>query len=214
MTQSHIPLIASLVDDLRPVRPLKWRIGALLALAALALTIAVVGWSQGFRDDLLTGELSPLFVIAQGLFFLLGAAAATAVVAMANPRVGAQHDGPKWAMAAVALLPVTAILTTIAQGTEATPVLDGFIDLHCLIYGSGFSALVAATLFTWLRRGAPVSLNRAGLYLGTASGALGVFTYGLSCPLEAMNHLGIWHVVPVALLALLGRFAAPPLLRW
>jgi hypothetical protein len=29
-----------------------------------------------------------------------------------------------------------------------------------------------------------------------------------------MNHLGIWHVLPVVLWGVLGRFAVPPLLRW
>jgi hypothetical protein len=117
-------------------------------------------------------------------------------------------------MATVAILPLTAIVTAMAQGAGADPLFREHVDLHCVFYGSGYSVLVAATLLYWLRRGAPVSLERAGLYLGTAAGALGMFAYGLSCPLDSMSHLGIWHVLPVAGMALLGRLAVPRLLRW
>ena len=214
MTQPRNSLIDSLVADLKPVLPLRWRNGALLVAAALAVTVGIVALWQGFRTGLLTGEVAPLFVIANGLLLLLGAASATAVVAMANPQVGSGYDGPKWAMATVAILPLTAVITAMAQGAGADPLFRDHIDLHCALYGSGYSALVAATLIYWLRRGAPVSLERAGLYLGTAAGALGMFAYGLSCPLDTMSHLGIWHVLPIAGMALFGRLAVPRLLRW
>jgi hypothetical protein len=214
MNQSPTSLIESLVDDLKAVRPLKRRNGALLTLTALVLTIAGVGLLIGFRQELQTGQVAPLFIIGEGLLLLLGLAAGSAVIAMSNPQVGSRHEGASWAMATLSLLPAAAILATLTRGTHGAPLLSGYIDLHCMILSIGCSALVAVTLFFWLRRGAPVSLARAGLYLGVASGALGSFAYGLSCPLETVQHLGLWHVLPVALLGLLGHLVIPHLLRW
>jgi len=208
------PLIDALVGDLRPVRVMKRRDGVLLVLGALAVTVAGGALWIGLRADLMSGGASPLYVIVHGLLLLLGLAAASAVVVMASPQVGAHHDAPKWAMAMVALLPLAAIATSLASGAGAEALFDRQHDLNCLTHGVGYSLLVGVVLFYWLKRGAPVSQSQAGLYLGTAAGALGIFAYGLTCPLEAMNHLGIWHVMPVAIGALVGRFAIPPLLRW
>ncbi|HTN15110.1 MAG TPA: DUF1109 domain-containing protein [Sphingomonadaceae bacterium] len=212
MRDTDSRLIETLVGQLESVRPIKWRHGALLTLAALGATIFVVVLLMGRRDQLLIGEFSALFVITQGLLLVLGASAASAVVAMANPQVGASHDGPKWALATVALLPLTAIVTAVAQG--AGPAYPAMEDLHCAAAGCAFSGLIAVTLFLWLRRGAPVLLEKAGFNLGVAAGSLGVFAHGLSCPLETMTHLGIWHVLPVVVTALLGRLVVPRLLRW
>lgn len=56
--------------------------------------------------------------------------------------------------------------------------------------------------------------NAPGFYTGVAAGALGSLAYGLSCPFDAIGHLGIWHVAPVAVSAALGRLGVPVLIRW
>jgi hypothetical protein len=59
-----------------------------------------------------------------------------------------------------------------------------------------------------------VSPTRAGLHLGIASTALGSAAFGLACPLDSTVHLGVWHVAPVVIGALVGRYLLAPLLRW
>ena len=86
--------------------------------------------------------------------------------------------------------------------------------LDCFLAGSAFSVLTFAALVGWLRRGAPVSPTLAGTFTGIAAGALGSFAYGLACPIDTLAHLGIWHALPVALGALVGRLGVPPLVRW
>lgn len=203
-----------LAGELKPVRPVKWSDGAILTLVALLVTIGAGAAALGFRDGLWEGRVSALFVIASGLNLLVGLASASAVISMASPQVGSRNEGPKWAIATLALLPLAAIITTAAEGIETAPLYRGYLDWHCVIFGGAFSLLVAPTLILWLRRGAPVSLGLAGLYAGTASGALGVFAYGLDCPVEGIAHFGIWHVIPVCILALVGRFFVPRMVRW
>ncbi|MBT8388033.1 MAG: DUF1109 domain-containing protein, partial [Altererythrobacter sp.] len=66
----------------------------------------------------------------------------------------------------------------------------------------------------WLRPGAPVSQQAAGWFTGIASGAIGTLIYGMSCPVDSVTHMGIWHVVPVAVAAVAGRLIVPKLITW
>lgn len=213
MTRPPNPLIAQLASELEPVRPLQLRHGLALVALATGLTIAVILLLQGLWSGLANGQAAAIFFIANGLLALVGVAAALEVVRMAAPRVGARHDGLRWLMAALAILPVTALLLVALEGTVAGH-YHAANGLHCFLAGTGSGAGVAAALAVWLRRGAPVALKAAGFYTGVAAGALGSFAYGLSCPFDTTWHLGIWHVAPVAVSAALGRFAMPALIRW
>ncbi len=213
MDRPPSPLIAQLADELEPVRPIRMVHGfALLALATV-LTIGLVALWQGLWSGPVQGQAAAIFFIANGLIGLVGLASARAVVRMAVPRVGARHDGARWLLAALALLPVTALLFMAIEGNLAghDHAADG---LHCFLSGTASGLLVAVALVIWLRRGAPVAPNVAGLYTGIAAGALGSFAWGLSCPVDTIAHLGIWHVAPVAVSATLGRFILPRYIHW
>lgn len=207
------PLISELADDLAPVRPMTlWTGLAWVALAALA-TLVLVELVEGLWRGMLAGQAAPLFWIANGLLLILALASATSVVVMSGPRVGNRHEAPKWALAAVGVLPLAALMSALDHGAVHAPLADPY-GLECAVYGLGAGLLTAAALTLWLRRGAPVSLHAAGVHTGLAAGAFGSVAYGLSCPLDTAMHLGVWHVLPVAAAALIGRFAIPPLARW
>ena len=207
------PLIDSLASDLAPVRPMQvWHGAALVALSAM-LTILLVELLDGLWYGIVDGEASPEFFLTNGMLGLVGAAAALAVLRMASPRVGNTHEGARWSAGMLFLLPVTALALLGLGGLSAALMQDPY-GLECFVAASGFGIVTAAALVVWLRRGAPVSLKAAGTYTGIAAGAIGSFAYGLSCPLDSIDHLGIWHVAPVALAAILGRYAIPPLVRW
>jgi hypothetical protein len=213
MERSTNSLIQQMADDLEPVRPLLMRDGILLVVAAVALTLLGVALLPGLWRGLWMGDASMFFVVTNGLLLVLGCAAASSVLQMANPRVGNQHDGPRWASLMVAVLPVAAIVSLLGHEHPMEPLTDthGF---KCFGAAMLASLLTAVTLVLWLRRGAPVAPATAGMHLGIAATALGSASYGLACPLDGAVHLGVWHVAPVLLGALLGRFALPPLLRW
>ncbi|WP_037491582.1 NrsF family protein [Sphingobium indicum] len=206
------PLIAQLADELEPVRPLRMRHGLALAAVATVLTIAAIALWQGLWSGPADGQAA-IFFVANGLIALVGLASARTVVRMAAPRVGVRQDGLRWLLAALAILPVTALLLMTLEGMVGRhdDVTDG---LNCFIAGTLSGVGVAAALIVWLRRGAPVAPNLAAFYTGIAAGALGSFAHGLSCPFDTIGHLGIWHVAPVAVSAVLGRVAVPALIRW
>lgn len=214
MNTSTDRLIESLADQLTPVRALRMREGLALTLVAGAVTIAVVlGW-LGLRRELLAGEASAMFVIANGLILLLGLAAAATVVRMGSPQVGNRHEGWKWALAMAGLLPLAALVRLALHWQELPQITSGIQGPDCLFHALTLSVFTAAALTLWLRRGAPASPPLAGMLTGIAASALGTFAYGLACPVETIYHLGVWHSLPVLIGAVVGRFAITRAIGW
>ncbi|GAA4044043.1 NrsF family protein [Parerythrobacter jejuensis] len=213
MNRANQALIAELTEDLQPVRAMKARDGLMLAGLAGAITVLAVWLVAGLWDGIVTGEASAFFLITNGLLLVLGIAAVTAVVALASPSVGNRQDGPKWALSMIAILPVAGLFAALRLGEGIGAAVDPYA-FHCLASGTAASALTFVALTYWLKRGAPVSTETAGLFAGIASGAIGSFAYGLSCPIDGVTHLGLWHVFPIAIAGALGRAILPRIIRW
>ena len=206
-------LLDELAEDLAPVQPIRlWQGVALVALSAVA-TVVLVELIDGLWRGIVAGRASALFFIANGMFALAGTAASFAVLRMASPHVGNRHDGARWATLMIALLPLAAFVTLGLSGTFAEVRADMY-GFDCFLAGSASGLLTFSALTAWLRRGAPVSLNAAGLYTGIAAGAIGSFAYGLACPIDTIAHLASWHVLPIVLSAIVGRLVVPRLVRW
>lgn len=213
MNRVPTSLIDELASDLAPVKPIRLWHGVALVAASAVATVVLVELLDGLWRGILAGRASPEFFITNGMLALLGAAASLAVIRMASPRVGNTHEGARWSAVMLAILPLTALFFLGIGGVGTTLANDNH-GLDCFLAGSAFGLVTAAALTLWLRRGAPVSLNAAGTYTGIAAGAIGSFTYGLACPIDHIGHLGVWHVAPVILSGIAGRFAIPPLVRW
>lgn len=207
------PLIEQMAADLQPVKSIKFHDGLVLVALAVGITVLGVELFDGIWRGAFAGEASAFFVIGNGLLLILGCASANSVLKMATPRVGNSHDGPKWAMAMAAVLPLAAFISLLGHDHGTTMLNDPY-GLTCFTSGMLASIGTAAALIFWLRKGAPVSPNKAGLHVGIASTALGSVAYGLACPLDSVIHLGLWHAAPVVVGAIIGRFVLPPLLRW
>jgi len=207
-------LIANLVGNLQPVKPLSLAKGVGFALTGAALSALMVTMFFGARPDLLAGQFDPVFLIATGLFLVLGVAAAATVIVMSRPQVGTDHGGWVWAAAMVALLPVAAIMVSLGGGSEIFAPDSLQHGLECLVLGGGASLLVFTILVGWLRKGAPTAPDRAGLLAGVAAGSLGIFAFSLHCADNNIVHIGLWHSGVVLLMAGLGRVVVPPLVRW
>ena len=206
--------IAALVDDLHPVRAMRVRNGiALAGVAAVAVILSTV-LLLGLRTDVAAGRFQPLFLFANGLFLIVAMGTALAAIRMGMPRVGQSSQGWKSVMTAAALLPVAALIMLVSQ-TELMPsALVTSHELKCVAMGLALGLLNAAVLVGWLRRGAPTSPERAGLLVGLSSGALGIFAFAFHCPFDSFYHVGLWHMMPLVLGAILGRLVVPPLVRW
>ena len=214
MSQQFEPLIADLVADLQPVKPLKLRGGLFLVLSAMLACVLIVALAAGLRADILAGQLDPVFLLATGLFLLLAVASSFTVIEMSRPHVGGHRDGWIWAVATAALLPASAALIAgIAWLRGATPSVDSE-GVNCLAIAVVLGMLVGLALVVWLRKGAATSPERAGLLTGLAAGSSGIFALALHCPHNDIAHIGLWHGLAVAVSAVIGRLIIPAAIRW
>jgi hypothetical protein len=214
MTHNSDALIANLVGNLQPVKPLSFARGLGYALLAATISAIAVVAFFGIRPDVLAGRFDPVYLIATGLFLVLGIAAAVTVIVMSRPQVGNDHSGWVWAAAMVALLPVAALIVSFGGGSDILSRESIAHGLECLMVGGGASLLVFAILVGWLRKGAPTAPDRAGLLTGIAAGSLGIFAFSLHCADNDIVHIGLWHSAVVLLMAGLGRTLVPRLVRW
>ena len=207
-------LIADLVSDLAPVRPLRFGAGVAGTLAAAGLSAAAVIGLVGLRPDWLAGTVNPMHLLATGLFGVLGLAATVTVIVMSRPQVGSDHSGWRWAAAMAALLPLAGLIVAMGRGRAVLAEAIVRRGAECFAAGGLASLLTLAVLTAWLRRGAPTAPERAGLVAGVAAGALGAFAFSLHCPDNDIVHFGIWHSMTVLVMAGLGRVLVPRLIRW
>jgi len=214
MQRNSDALIADLVEGLEPVKPLRFASGLAAALAAAALSSAVVVALFGLRPDWLEGRINPMHLLATGLYLGLALAATVTVVVMSRPQVGSDYSGWRWAAAMTGLLPVAGLIVGISRGRDMLAAETMRHGGECLVLGGGASLLVFAMLVLWLRRGAPTAPDRAGLVAGVAAGAFGIFAFSLHCPDNDIVHIGIWHSAVVLAMAGLGRITVPRLIRW
>lgn len=213
MNRARENIIAGLTEDLAPVRSFRLRDGLVLAGAATLLALAGVEVINGLWIGAFKGDATPFFWITNGLLLLMGCASTLAVIGMASPHVGNNHETPKWAAAMVGVLPLAAFVSLIPQQDLIGSIIDP-ASYHCMAESLLASVLVAGALVLWLRRGAPVSHTAAGWQTGMAAGALGTVVYGLSCTFDTMTHLGVWHILPVVIAAVIGRLVVPRLIKW
>ena len=214
MPKSTDDLIAGLVDDLEPVTQLRQGRGMAAVALALVTGVAVIGLMFGLRADLVAGRPSDMLLLSAGLFLVLTMASAWVVIDMARPFVGLRREGWGWSALMAAVLPMAAlylIASAMLRGGHSGIDPAG---LDCMRYGLLFSVLTFAALVWWLRRGAPVLPQRAGLLTGVAAGAAGIFAVSLYCPHNDLVHIGIWHGLTVVLAGLIGRIAVPRLIAW
>jgi hypothetical protein len=201
--------IATLVDDLEPVKPLDWRRAMLFPIMLMLGAIGVIASMKGVRPDLLSGNPHPMFLLRSGMLLLLGGVCGTTLLAMGSPGVGRHGNGWKIAVAAALLFPFAA--TILAMTGQKLETVSG---LQCLGFSLLTGGATAVPMVLWLRKGAPVSLERAGWLTGLAAGGLGAFAYGFHCPFNSIIYIGFWYSAAVALCAVVGRLVVPRLIRW
>jgi hypothetical protein len=213
MSKKRDNMIAELTAELEPVRRFSSKTGlaclAAATIAASAISIAMYSFWFGMFE----GDASAFFWLTNAMLLLLGAASAVGVVISGSPRVGSRGNAPEWGTAMLATLPLAAILTMVSGG-HAHEGLEDPAAFHCVSSPLAAAGLAGIACVLWLRRGAPVSIERSAWLVGIASGSLGTAAFGLTCALDTVSHLGLWHTAPVAIAAGIGRLVVPPLIRW
>jgi hypothetical protein len=210
--------MSALVDDLSPVRVVKRRDSLLLVAGATFIASAIVAITYGMRGDVIAGDPHPIVVIRAGLLLLLGLATTLAVGAAARPSVGKPQNGWMWALAAAAVLPVAAFSKFVYLYASGQPFNQFMLDFEfgprCLMISTLSALWIGSFMTWWLRRGAPIALNRAGWLVGIAAGSFGTFCFNVYCNSVSIFYIGLWYSLAVALCAVAGRLIVPRLIRW
>jgi hypothetical protein len=178
----------------------------------------IVAMIYGARNDLLAGNPHPIVIIRASLLLLLGLSTTLSVAAAARPSIGKPHNGWMWALAAAAVFPFAALCQFVYLYTSGQPLTLFMVDFEfgprCVMV-STLSALWIGSLLTWwLRRGAPIALNRAGWLVGIAAGSFGTFSFNVYCNSVSIFYIGLWYSLSVCICAVAGRLIVPRLIRW
>ena len=215
MTQFNMD---ALVDDLTPVRVIKRRDNLLLVAGATFIASVIVAMSFGMRGDIMAGNPHPIVIIRASLLLLLGLATTLAVAAAARPSIGKSQNGWMWALAAAAVLPFAAICKFIYLYAAGQPLdlfmLDFEFGPRCLMISSLSALWIGSFMTWWLRRAAPIGLNRAGWLVGIAAGSFGTLSYSIYCNSVSIFYIGLWYSLAVMICAVAGRLIVPRLIRW
>lgn len=195
--------IAQLVLDLHPVRRLPSPGRRLLRFAGLALPLLVLAAGlAGPRADLLLKLRSPSYVAETALLLLFFFAATLAALRSAVP--GAGWNG---AARLVILALVVWALAVAAQGFDTSPTIEPRSGLSCLRRTLLFGVAPAWALATMVRRAAPLDAQASGALVMFSASVLAVLATRVLCARDDVAHALVWHVAPVALLALVGWHA-------
>ncbi|MEP2735656.1 MAG: DUF1109 domain-containing protein [Erythrobacter sp.] len=213
MNKMRENMIADLTADLEPVKQFSSNTGLVwMAAATIAASVVSIAFFS-FWFGMFEGEASAFFWVTNGLLLLLGSACALALVISGSPRVGGRANAPEWTLAMAAIVPIAAIISMVSNGHVHEGLSDP-VAFHCVSSSLASAALVGIVSVLWLRRGAPVAIERSAWLVGVTAGALGTVAFGVTCGLDSVSHLGLWHTAPVAIAAIVGRLVVPPLIRW
>ena len=211
MTVERKDLIDDLVNDLRPVRrPGKVGRAALLCLVMATLWSVVIVLATGpLRPGALRDLAAhPLFIAETGLAALAIAALGVAALRSAIP------GEPRMALRFLWLLPVTAWVTVyiveLAYPAAWVSNLGGRYECSWQVV---LFSLPAFALFLWgARRQFPLRPRSTGFLAAAAAAAIPGALMQFAC-MYVPEHILLHHLVPVAIVAVLGGLAGPRLLR-
>lgn len=212
--RNHDELIDQLAEELTPARGVSLVQGRLLLAASAMVSALVLTALFGVRPDFLAGVPHSLPLLSLFLTAIVAIAATATVTAMARPAVGAIRGGWPWAIAALATLPLGALVTAPNGLPELRAIIFAAAGSSCFFIGTAAALGSIAALALWLKHGAPTSAARASWLIGVAGGCVGASAVALTCPSDSIIHIGVWHAAIIPVSAVASRLMITPLLRW
>ncbi len=206
--------IEALVDDLRPVKPVRPMHAGFLAAAATIGIAMLVSVFLGMRSDIAAGDPAQIVLVRSGVLFLLGFATLQALALSALPNVGVINSGWKWLLAAASVFPFLTLMSWWQQKPIFYVAAESPSRIMCVGMIVVSAVTIGSVLVFWLRRGAPVHVERTAWLLGLASGALGAFCFNLYCSSTSVEYVGLWYSTGILISAVAARVLVPPFIRW
>ncbi len=207
--------IVQLARAAGPVRPLprpslrlaRWTATTVPMTAFAAMVI-------GLRADVSIAIAQPRFIGMAVATFVTALISAASALVLSVP--GAERSvlqrvlpllaGGLWALALIVLLTM--------DGEAARRLLLWPIHWGCLAEIAGLSMVPGCVLFTMVRRAAPLRRAWSGALATLAAVATGAAATQFICPLDDPAHLLVGHLLPVAVLSMLGALVGHRYLNW
>lgn len=209
------PLIARLVEDLRPVsaHAVAGRFLAVVALGFVVSAALMIAW-LGVRPDLSAAAGTAIFWIKAGYTGALALAGIWATEQLARPG----HSGkPPLILGSgiILALGAAAVIDYMLAPISARRImLLGSSALVCPFYIAGLSVPFLVGNIILVRRLAPTNLTLAGAATGLMAGGLGASVYAFHCTEEGVPFLALWYTAGVAVVVCVGAALGKRLLRW
>jgi len=197
-------LIEHLVAEAGPVRRLADPSRRALWWTAAALSATALGvWYFGVRRDMAEAWRSPMVIARLALLAATLWLAVTSAFRLSVPgrelRVWARW-WPLVALGALVSLSAAEVLTGAVTGSMGSPLRSWMCVRKVAFVGT----LPAALAVVLIQRAAPLEPKWTALLGVLAAGAAGALTSEMACPIHAPIHIFLWHVLPVAVFALVG----------
>jgi hypothetical protein len=194
-------LIASLVADARPVRPLRpplWRAAGWSIVACIIVGLLV--WWHGLRPDLAEKLAKPGFVLGMGAAILTGVAGAVAALTVSLP-----DRSRLWALLPVA--PGVGWVSSVTWGCLSHWVAFGDRTPNYALLASCVAILLATSvplsvLLFWMLRSTVVRMRQTILATGLAAAGLTAAALNLLHAFDASIMILAWHLGTAALVIL------------
>jgi hypothetical protein len=207
-------LIRALAADAR-ARPPSLGVASALGLAAGgAVTASTFFIVIGFRPDISQAleTIRFLFKFVVALSIVLPAV----VLSLGQARPGARLAAWGWALA---LAPALLLLGVVVELVSTPPMswggrLVGTNMPFCLTFIPLLSIGPLTGLMLTQRYGAPDRPRLAGALAGLAAGGVAALFYASTCTDDSPLFVATWYTLAIGLVAMVGHFLAPKLLRW
>ena len=210
--ERHRLLVDALAANVKPVRPLwpvRVRLGLWLVLEALVLL-----WVATHTGNDFLRKFAHLDYALEVVFF---AAAATlaAMLALRAAIPGRDAKRPEVALSIVLVLIGSALMLVGEPMRTGYPLAEFLhVGIGCALETCLLAALPWTALWWAVQRGAPMRGAAAGFLTGAAALLFSFALMRIKCPIDEPLHLVTWHLLPVFVLTALSALAGAAWLRF
>jgi hypothetical protein len=208
-------LIARLTDDLKPVRPRRFRRDVVIIAAICVAEIAVFFALGAALPDLPTRMHQPTFwwrLVSLGIIVVIGGIPA---IFSFSPTYS-PHRGLRWVLLVIALCLAAGLCISAGPGDLESlgRRVDWTNGIQCTAKMITLSIPPVLGLGALMCRGAPIDGNRTALLVGIAGSAWGAFVFVFACPFNDPLYVAIWYSLGCSTVVLVSRALLPRLSKW
>lgn len=205
-------LVEQLAEEASPVKPAPkpWRLSLLWAIAAV-LYVALSVWISGPRSELLQKLQEPWLAVELLVLLLLFVSASLSAAVLAFPDLHQMRAAAWSPLVMFALLIITLTLAWHADSPAAPLPVH---NVECTVSITLFSLLPATWTFLSMRRYATVHQRWAGSVALLAAFSVGALWLRLHEENDSINHVILWHYLPMLVIGIIGWSMGKRLLKW